>query len=95
MGKGDRKTAKGKRWRGSYGKARPKKGSRKMPVAASVAEKEGEENVAKRDSKKTSSTKKATTAKKSSSKTSTKKTTAKKSTTKKASTTKKKEADKE
>jgi 30S ribosomal protein S31 len=92
MGKGDRKTTKGKRWRGSYGKARPKKGSRKMPVAANIAEQEGEENIAKRDSKKTSSTKKSTTAKKSSSKTSNKKTTAKKSTTKKASTKKKKEA---
>jgi len=25
MGKGDRKTKKGKRWRGSYGKTRPQK----------------------------------------------------------------------
>ncbi len=29
MGKGDRKSAKGKRWRGSFGKRRPRKKNRK------------------------------------------------------------------
>ena len=29
MGKGDKKTAKGKRYRGTYGKRRPKKGKAK------------------------------------------------------------------
>lgn len=32
MGKGDKKTRRGKIWRGSYGKSRPKKRKRKTPA---------------------------------------------------------------
>lgn len=39
MGKGDRKTAKGKRFRHSFGKARPKSKTRKRKRAAKLAKK--------------------------------------------------------
>jgi ribosomal small subunit protein bTHX len=33
MGKGDKKSTKGKRWRGSYGNTRPRKKTAAAPVA--------------------------------------------------------------
>ena len=37
VGKGDRKTRKGKTWRGSFGNRRPRKKNRKRPVKAAEA----------------------------------------------------------
>jgi len=85
MGKGDRKTKKGKIRLGSYGKVRPRKKTTVTYVAKTV-EKEKGETTKKKAAKKKATTKK-TVAKK---KVTTKKTTAKKKATAKK-TTKKKE----
>lgn len=37
MGKGDKKTAKGKRFKGSYGNCRPRKKKKKKKLAVGVA----------------------------------------------------------
>lgn len=50
MGKGDKKSTKGKRWRGSYGKTRPRK-TAKATVAAPKA-KPAKKAPAKKASKK-------------------------------------------
>lgn len=91
MGKGDRKTTKGKRFKGSYGKTRMKKPS--SGFAMNTADnKEVKETKKETDKKPKKSTAKKPAAKKSTEKRSTtKKTTAKKTTAKKAATKKEKD----
>lgn len=43
MGKGDKRSKKGKIWRGSYGKARPKAKNMETPDVAKAPEKKTEE----------------------------------------------------
>lgn len=88
MGKGDRKTTKGKRFMGSYGKTRKKKQS--SGFAATTAEsnevKETKKDTGKKPKKSTAkkpAAKKSTEKKSSTKKAATKKTTAKKATNEK------------
>ncbi len=83
MGKGDRKTKKGKIAMGSYGVRRPKSKNKKNKIEVNRPAKASKTTEAKPKTAAKSSTKKATA-----SKTTTKKTTAKKATTKKATTKK-------
>lgn len=53
MGKGDRKTAKGKRYNCSYGNARPKSATRAAGTAAAPVTKKAGKTVAKKAVKKT------------------------------------------
>ena len=88
MGKGDRKTKRGKIRMGSFGKLRPRKKAKITFVAKKVEKKQVEEAVEKTATKKKTSAKK-TTKKKAATK---KKTaTKKKAATKKKTVTKKKE----
>lgn len=85
MGKGDKKTRRGKIFSGSYGKTRPRKSSSKLAeIATAVMEKKAasksEDKPEKKTTKAKSTTKKKTTAK---AKTTKAKTTKTKSTTKK------------
>jgi ribosomal small subunit protein bTHX len=85
MGKGDVKTKKGKRFRGSYGITRPKKQSSGYSApskAESIADEPKTKAPAKKATAKKPATKKATASAE-------KKTTAKKTTTKKAAAKKK------
>ena len=87
MGKGDIKTTKGKRARGSYGKTRKRKESPKpIIVTKKKVSKKQVEVQSSENSEATKTTKKAApkTTQKAASKTSAKTTTAKKTTTKKA-----------
>ena len=81
MGKGDIKTKKGKRTRGSYGVTRKRK--TKKVVAVPASKPKATKKVPKTTTKKTTETKVAV-----------KKVTVKKATAKKATATKKKEAEK-
>ncbi len=72
MGKGDRKTKKGKIRLGSYGKVRPRKKTTVTYVAKTV-EKEKVEETKKKDTKKKATTKKTTAKKKATAKKTTKK----------------------
>ncbi|WP_375580725.1 30S ribosomal protein THX [Marivirga tractuosa] len=62
MGKGDRKTKKGKIWMGSYGNTRPRPNADNDKVASSSAKPKAEKKTD--DDKKPSATKKTTAAKK-------------------------------
>jgi ribosomal small subunit protein bTHX len=53
MGKGDKKSTKGKRWRGSYGNSRPSKQNRPEAVVAPKAEKKAKPAAKKPAAKKT------------------------------------------
>lgn len=87
MGKGDRKTKKGKIAMGSYGVRRPKSKNKKNKIEVNRPAKASKATEAKpKTAAKTAA--KSTTKKSTASKTTTKKTTAKKATTKKTATKK-------
>lgn len=80
MGKGDKKTARGKRVNGSYGKVRKRKKSSTISEVSAKAEKKP---AVKKSSAKKTTTKKTTTKKVATKKTATKTSSSKKETTKK------------
>jgi ribosomal small subunit protein bTHX len=83
MGKGDRRSKRGKIWRGTYGKTRPRKSG-----SGETAEKPTPTAAKKKITKKKAASKKKTTAKKKT----TKKAATKKAATKKAATKKSEKA---
>ncbi|MCK5846248.1 MAG: 30S ribosomal protein THX [Bacteroidales bacterium] len=94
MGKGDKKTRRGKITKGSYGKHRMRKGKTQEKYVAPVIKEEAKEEVAvvvekKPAAKKTAAKKASTTKKEVTKKAAPKKTTTAKKTTTKAATTKK------
>ncbi len=48
MGKGDRKTRKGKIWRGSYGKTRPQKSRKKSQVEKDASKSKSSKSAKKK-----------------------------------------------